>query len=364
MNYDLPTDNPLVNYILEKNWDKAQSLIDHGAFDSLTGFTKKKLLLEVAKSYESDLEHFKFLKSLGIPLTSADSKDFSLLHHVTRTNKLDILKFLLSEGFNPMSLTPTKMTLLHSAAEGSAFETLDFLLDLKNFFSPDVRDEDGRDVLYTLLESRRRCYPGPLETHIKNSYIDATKKLLTKGCFLKSQTITLKTPLHAAASSALQDVAQILISGGAHINAQDLFGNTPLHLAAKTAREETPELVDFLMSKGANHHLQNYSGETPFDDFSYDTSGMEADPLLEEQLDSFKDKYPHREKRIPFKETKAMHDYISKNKPKPKPKPAESEYQTCPDCCGTGTSDSYIDDDGDPSCPYCGGMGKWKKPRL
>jgi ankyrin repeat protein len=67
------------------------------------------------------------------------------------------------------------------------------------------------------------------------------------------------TPLHYAKTA---EIAEVLLSAGAPVGAWDKYGYSPLHEAAVSGRAD---VVEFLLSAGANPKAKNRGGETPFD---------------------------------------------------------------------------------------------------
>jgi ankyrin repeat protein len=77
------------------------------------------------------------------------------------------------------------------------------------------------------------------------------------------RTPLMYTPLHFAAQEQHRDMAKLLIDRGATIDAQDHDGNTPLSNATFYSHGRG-ELIELLLEAGANQHLANNYGQTPF----------------------------------------------------------------------------------------------------
>ncbi|MHC9543343.1 MAG: ankyrin repeat domain-containing protein [Vulcanimicrobiota bacterium] len=76
-----------------------------------------------------------------------------------------------------------------------------------------------------------------------------------------SATISDMTPLHEAAYNGEIDSALKLLRSGSDINARTQNGKwTPLHMAVE---EYKKEMVEFLLTQGANPDMKDESGETP-----------------------------------------------------------------------------------------------------
>jgi ankyrin repeat protein len=64
---------------------------------------------------------------------------------------------------------------------------------------------------------------------------------------------------HAAVSYGHTELIQFLLSSGANPNLRDFDGDTPLHFC------EDPEVAEFLLSHGADPTVVNNEGDTLFD---------------------------------------------------------------------------------------------------
>ncbi len=70
-----------------------------------------------------------------------------------------------------------------------------------------------------------------------------------------------RTPLHWTASfSGTPEVVQLLLSAGAEMDARDEYGRTPLHEAAHRA---APDTVQAFLNAGADRNVRNHYGYTP-----------------------------------------------------------------------------------------------------
>jgi cytohesin len=70
------------------------------------------------------------------------------------------------------------------------------------------------------------------------------------------------TPLHFAAYYGHEEIVELLITKGANVNAKEEKGWTPLHFAAYYGHEE---IVELLITKGANVNAKANDGRTPID---------------------------------------------------------------------------------------------------
>jgi hypothetical protein len=92
--------------------------------------------------------------------------------------------------------------------------------------------------------------------------IETVKKHLAAGKDVNSK-LGGRSLLHYAISSrGRKEIVELLISKGANLHSKDVFGVTPLHLAALSGQTEIAEI---LIEKGANINERNNEGESPLD---------------------------------------------------------------------------------------------------
>ncbi|MBN1973416.1 MAG: ankyrin repeat domain-containing protein [Sedimentisphaerales bacterium] len=98
------------------------------------------------------------------------------------------------------------------------------------------------------------------------SLSDLTKNLINSpkelDCFAPEHMNRILEENNDAANLQKEkiDLIQFLLSKGAEVNIKNISGNTPLHYAASQGEKNITEL---LISKGTNLHIQNIDGQTP-----------------------------------------------------------------------------------------------------
>ena len=89
-------------------------------------------------------------------------------------------------------------------------------------------------------------------------------KLLEYGSNINAQDKNLETPLHFAARAYQLGAAKVLINAGAQVDTKDVNGNTPLWRAVFESRGRA-QVIEFLISAGADKSLKNKHGASPED---------------------------------------------------------------------------------------------------
>jgi ankyrin repeat protein len=89
------------------------------------------------------------------------------------------------------------------------------------------------------------------------------RRLLNDGLDPNLQDATGMTPLHFAAQEWHPDLAQTLLEGGARVDVQAHSGNTALFDAVYNSRGRG-EVIEVLLTHGANPACENRNGLTPF----------------------------------------------------------------------------------------------------
>jgi ankyrin repeat protein len=97
-----------------------------------------------------------------------------------------------------------------------------------------------------------------LEWAINRERLGIVKSMIEQGIDVNMEGgWNSATPLHAAASRRSMEVVQYLISKGANVNATDKDGDTPLHNA------HWIDMIQYLMLQGADVNARGRYGRTP-----------------------------------------------------------------------------------------------------
>jgi len=120
----------------------------------------------------------------------------------------------------------------------------------------------------------------PLHRAMKASDLTVVRLLLDKGANPSAALKDGSTPLMMACGMGARrvvsdedviekagtadplDAVKMFVQAGADVNVQNDLGNTALHYAAQTGANR---IVEFLVSKGAQVDIYNYTGQTPVD---------------------------------------------------------------------------------------------------
>eukprot|EP01064_Diplonema_japonicum_P031719 TRINITY_DN5753_c0_g1_i2.p1 TRINITY_DN5753_c0_g1~~TRINITY_DN5753_c0_g1_i2.p1 ORF type:complete len:467 (+),score=87.85 TRINITY_DN5753_c0_g1_i2:64-1464(+) len=232
------------------------------------------------------------LQDHGIPLTIQGMKDcvdrdltellpvmkqagldvYAFPHHITifavRKKHLQAVKVLQEMGLNFSAHDDTyRYTPLHYAAQQGCPEIIDYLSPL-NPGLVDLKSKEGFTPLHCAV------------TEDERSSVEA---LLRNKANVNIRNIRGMSPLHVAVSAARHDSSMValLLRHGAFIHAKDSEGFSPMHCMTSI-----PEVIDLLVSKGANVNAISNNKSTPLHSYvvQYASSDVVA-RLLERGAD-------------------------------------------------------------------------------
>ncbi len=130
----------------------------------------------------------------------------------------------------------------------------------------DLNEEGGRHGETALMVASRK------------GNFALVKLLISKGADINARGTYGDTALIAAAWTCQLEVAQYLIEKGAEVNAKnDVYGSTALNIAAGKCHDI--RLVRLLLDNGADLHIRNKGGDSPF--FS---AAKDGDPSIVNML--------------------------------------------------------------------------------
>lgn len=169
----------------------------------------------------------------------------------------DLVAELLKAGANAEDLDSNLRNLLHEVASRGAIPEMVALL-VDHGARLGQRDLDGLTPLHLAA--------------IFSDCPDVVQALIDAGAEVNSKTAELdpsapvgaigETPLHLAVKRSSPAVIKVLIESGADPTCRDKFGATPLH-GLGDREGEYEEVVDLLLSHGADIHAADFSGDRP-----------------------------------------------------------------------------------------------------
>ena len=263
-----------------------QLLLEHGADVHAQNKTGQTALHLASQSYITRI--VPLLLKLGADVDAKDNDNMTPLHFaLTRAwtpyysqdfvRQITVAQVLLEHGASAHTRNKDGQTPLHLASR-HRFSGIVALL-LKLGAEVDVRDNDNTTPL--LLVPRREIFHSLHDNDVKCG--ETAQLLLVHGANVNVRDKNGQTPLHLASELHLSTFLALLLKFGADVNAQDDDNMTPLHVALFSSPElqygewdvsdedsqaESDdikvEIVQLLLEHGANIHLHNKKGETPF----------------------------------------------------------------------------------------------------
>lgn len=244
------------------------------------------LAIELAKGEDPDrLADFE-TRLINADLTQESS---SLVHVAMTMGNTEALELLIRHGANLNSSRADGLTPLHRAVMNGQTDLSAWLIDHgANFTCGDCYGNSplhyaGKPELLELF-IRKGVNPDirafstgytPLHTASLTGNLVKFVFLLRHGADANAKANLGQTPLHMLATCQLTassvSMADALFKAQIDLNATDEKGNTPLHWAAGGTIDEnvfkrsSPEMIDWLLTKGANPKCRNSEGLTAAD---------------------------------------------------------------------------------------------------
>ncbi len=306
----LSTDSTLGNRVLDSslhlasahgNLIVAELLIEYGA-DVNTQTQNQVTPLELASAH-GELEIVHLLLTSGASANSQDAEEFTPLHRAAQGGYLDIVTLLLKSGADVNIQNSNNKTPLDLALNNGRLDAARCLaewmgnanfLDLLNL-SPDSLPDVERPTFGHGRSSNIPERRSSLHAASEAGDLEIVRSLLEVGSRVNERDTYHWTPLMYASAKEMVEVAKLLIEYGADVNARDRIGWTALQAASRNGHDNVARLllnhgadvnamqqdqwtalhlalfegssfetVKALLEKGADVHVRNDLGRTPF----------------------------------------------------------------------------------------------------
>lgn len=268
---DNPLNNSLFVAIREHNPVKVRALIKQGAKPNATYANGWPMIIEAVNNADSKpgLEVLRILIHAGANVNAAQpDQGWTPLHQVcgSRMSTVEVAKLLLSKGANKEAQMPSAGTPLHLAARFSRLDLVKLLvesganIEAKASASEPVI-EDIQSHLPPEVRAEFKERNAEFEKQFEKERAESKKRF--EAQFEPGYDMVGRTPLiEAAASSEFgkSDIVDYLLSKGANVHATDSIGRTALHEAAQMGNVLA---VRSLLRNGANVDQTTKNGLTP-----------------------------------------------------------------------------------------------------
>lgn len=267
-------------------------------------------------AWASDFDSFKALRENGAILDIKNTQGQTPLQYACMGGNLEIFKYCVSNGIDVNAKIDDGSSIMHWAAYGGNIEIFKYL-ESKGI-DANIKDKDGSPPLFWAASGKRQEMVKyligekksdinqsdnkgntPLSSAIQAGSLEISQYLLEKGANINQKLEDNKTLLMFAAQANNPDLIQLLIDKGCDVNAFDDFGSTALinacghgnfesvkaliknsaklnpglckretctnsgHTPLHAASFWYPEIVEYLLEKGADVNVKNLEGETP-----------------------------------------------------------------------------------------------------
>ena len=217
-------------------------------------------------------------------VNQGDKNGVTLLHYAAEVGNKDVVSCLLLNGAQSFGVGADVViggtqaiqgyTPLHLAAKNGHRDIVQYLLNAgansqsrtrwRVMLRGDTPAEVAKtDEIEALIESSSRSNVNTILNRIRGKQFDEAVALIQNGVNLTARIgSNYSTILHVAVadSETPEAVIKALADSRVLLNMQDRTKNTPLHIAVETS---SPEILQYLIQRGANVDVKNIHGETP-----------------------------------------------------------------------------------------------------
>ena len=225
-----------------------------------------------------------FIRVRPNAVNQGDKNGVTLLHYAAEVGNKDVVSCLLLNGAQSFGVGTDVViggtqaiqgyTPLHLAAKNGHRDIVQYLLNAgansqsrtrwRGMFRGDTPAEVAKtDEIEELIDSSSGSNVNTILNRIRGKQFDDAVALIQNGVNLTARIgSNYSTILHVAVadSETPEAVIKALADSRVLLNMQDGTMNTPLHIAVETS---SPEILQYLIQRGANVDVKNIHGETP-----------------------------------------------------------------------------------------------------
>jgi ankyrin repeat protein len=164
-------------------------------------------------------------------------QDWFEVSESTQDGRLDVVKFLLQHGADPDAKNNGHSTPLHRASCYGSVKGAQLMLEYGA--NVHARNEDGQTPLHQVLSglSDERF------DDLVDIFLDTIRCLLAHGADIDALDDDHASPLHLASYWGCVTGAQLLLERGANVHLEDEKGRTPFQVASEEHHEEITKLL-------------------------------------------------------------------------------------------------------------------------
>lgn len=201
--------------------------------------------------------------------TKSTGEQGTALHEAALSGHVSVIEVLLKYNANVRATTTKNWTPLHASSWTGQLECVKLLLE---------RGADANAMTHFGWV--------PFHCAASRGKTDVVELYLQLGMPVNTVTaVKQKTALHLAAYAGMARTVRMLCTNGASVDHQSYKGETALHLATRNFK---PEIVELLLSLGANKFVINKDGFTPQDILrNLKNGGIESQKEMLRILDTF-----------------------------------------------------------------------------
>lgn len=178
-------------------------------------------------------------------------------------SNIDKIKYIFSLGYSYQEDNLKDMSPIYAAAQCRQRKFIDFWLD--KGVDINLEKNNGQTPVFDVCRNEKNIFANK---EYKDT-LELLKYMVLKGADLLHHDKENVTILHKIVENGTLNQVKYVKSFFHDINLQDNFFQTPLHYAVKNIpydqKQEKYEVVQYLVSVGANKNIKDKLGRTPYD---------------------------------------------------------------------------------------------------